>query len=247
MLPLDSDRWAGLAQAYGGAADVPQMLRDLALDPSDGVWERLWSSLCHQGEVYPASYAAVPHIVRIAVELPVKEQTPYWVFVGSIARGSLDWTRRPTEELKPDFDAALARAGPAILQVLKGRPGDELETLYLLEALAAIRGCGALMDVLEGVRNEEIPTHCPGCEEALYVQVYDDGDLLVTPKSPGGHPDPDRTAVEGGAAREPSKDIRLDDIRSAGWPNRRANRRLPTVSVDSTGRRPARRAGTSSR
>ena len=27
---------------------------------------RLWSSLCHEGDVYTASYAAVPHIVQMA-------------------------------------------------------------------------------------------------------------------------------------------------------------------------------------
>jgi hypothetical protein len=28
----------------------------------------LWSALCHQGDVYTASYAVVPHIVRIALD-----------------------------------------------------------------------------------------------------------------------------------------------------------------------------------
>jgi hypothetical protein len=43
------------------AAD-PRPQRNISTDP----WEPLWSSLCHQDDVYAASYAAVPHIVAIA-------------------------------------------------------------------------------------------------------------------------------------------------------------------------------------
>src|SRR5258708_7117705 len=32
--------------------------------PSGGRWFHLWSALCHQGDVYPASFAAVPHFVQ---------------------------------------------------------------------------------------------------------------------------------------------------------------------------------------
>lgn len=63
-----------MQHAYGDAADVPEMLRALASStkPKSGSqaepWFSLWSSLCHQGEVYTASYVAVPHIVQIASE-----------------------------------------------------------------------------------------------------------------------------------------------------------------------------------
>jgi hypothetical protein len=72
MLPLNDPRWNDLQHAYGGAADIPELLR--ALETSTGPkksyqdepWYSLWSSLCHQGDVYTASYAAVPHVVEIA-------------------------------------------------------------------------------------------------------------------------------------------------------------------------------------
>lgn len=72
MLSLDDPRWSKLRHAYGDAADVPDLLRTLAgstgpkANCEDEPWFSLWSSLCHQGDVYTASYAAVPHIVRIA-------------------------------------------------------------------------------------------------------------------------------------------------------------------------------------
>jgi len=74
MLSLSDPRWKELRHAYGEAADVPSLLQALATStgPTSGYqaepWLSLWSRLCHQGDVYTASYAAVPHIVRIASE-----------------------------------------------------------------------------------------------------------------------------------------------------------------------------------
>src|SRR4051812_28866036 len=74
MISLDDPRWSDLAHAYGPASDIPALLAALASNwaPSTGPeaepWFTLWSSLCHQGDVYTASYAAVPHIVEIAME-----------------------------------------------------------------------------------------------------------------------------------------------------------------------------------
>ena len=72
MLGLDDPLWAELTHAYGGASDIPDLLRALAVrtvltkSVSEEPWFTLWSSLCHQGDVYTASYAAIPHIVDIA-------------------------------------------------------------------------------------------------------------------------------------------------------------------------------------
>lgn len=69
MIPLESPRWNELRDAYGPATQIPNLLRELQSDPrpkassTDEPWFSLWSALCHQGDIYPASYAAVPHIV----------------------------------------------------------------------------------------------------------------------------------------------------------------------------------------
>jgi hypothetical protein len=73
MPSLDSPAWQHLLHAYGPTTDVPDLLRQLAeslgphLSYKDEPWYSLWLSLCHQGDVYIASYAAVPHILRIAL------------------------------------------------------------------------------------------------------------------------------------------------------------------------------------
>ena len=72
MIELHDPRWEKLSHAYGSAADTPELLRQLAGATGPNIrydsdpWFTLWSSLCHQGDVYEASYAALPHIVEIA-------------------------------------------------------------------------------------------------------------------------------------------------------------------------------------
>src|SRR5690348_7315894 len=71
MLSLESPVWQRLTHAYGKASDVPGLLARLSANTApansykDEPWLSLWSSLCHQGDVYTASYAALPHIVQI--------------------------------------------------------------------------------------------------------------------------------------------------------------------------------------
>jgi hypothetical protein len=73
MLALDDPYWAEITHAYGSASDIPGKLRQLAKstaqskDHKSEPLQSLWSSLCHQGDAYEASYAAVPHIVQIAL------------------------------------------------------------------------------------------------------------------------------------------------------------------------------------
>ena len=71
MLALNDPRWATLTHAYGRSADIPALLSKAREDARPGhqsgtTWFSLWSALCHQGDAYTASYAAVPHLVRMA-------------------------------------------------------------------------------------------------------------------------------------------------------------------------------------
>ena len=66
MLSLDDPRWSTLLGGYRipydprGALAALQQGRDV-----DAAWQELWNGLHHQGDVGEASYAAVPHLVRI--------------------------------------------------------------------------------------------------------------------------------------------------------------------------------------
>jgi hypothetical protein len=65
--------WSALTHAYGPAGDIPALLSSARRAPAprdyrDEPWFTLWSSLCHQGDVYSGSYAALPELVTIAEE-----------------------------------------------------------------------------------------------------------------------------------------------------------------------------------
>jgi len=89
MLALDSLFWSELRHAYGGATDIPALLRQLSSFPSessyqDEPWLTLWSSLCHQGDVYSASFASVPHIVSALTADPLRASMSYFLLPASI-------------------------------------------------------------------------------------------------------------------------------------------------------------------
>jgi hypothetical protein len=65
----DAIDWVGHEGAYGPATETPQILRAIAsADPqtaADGRFE-FYSSLHHQGTVYPATVLAAPFLVELA-------------------------------------------------------------------------------------------------------------------------------------------------------------------------------------
>ena len=76
MLSLSEKRWDELTHAYGPASDIPEIISSLSgfteyKDYTSEPYYSLWSALCHQGDVYPASYAAFPHLINFC-ELNLK-------------------------------------------------------------------------------------------------------------------------------------------------------------------------------
>ncbi len=173
MLALDDPRWGELRQAYGPADGIPEILRTLERGDSvsggaEDVWDDIWSSLCHQGTVYTASYAAVPHIVRIGAAVPLADQNKFWAFVGAVAV-STDAAPVP-EFLRPAYEEAVQRAELHALDCF--RPGiDEESAWWLLIAVAGLRRLTSIEDALQGLLSEEICTSCPRCGIDLYVST----------------------------------------------------------------------------
>lgn len=84
MLSLNSPRWQELEQAYGTAADIPGLLEQLESLPKDDgksdPWFAIWSALAHQGDVYSASFAAVPHVIAALSKSPSTAHESYFHF-----------------------------------------------------------------------------------------------------------------------------------------------------------------------
>jgi hypothetical protein len=64
-MDLDNPQWPYLLGGYRVPYDPRKALLALEQGETDAAWEELWSELHHQGDVGEASYAAVPHLVRI--------------------------------------------------------------------------------------------------------------------------------------------------------------------------------------
>ena len=81
---MESIKWDELEHAYGEASDIPQLLEQLESYPSFESYDEepfytLWSSLCHQGDIYSASYSAVPIIVSLIESAPDKVSYNYFL------------------------------------------------------------------------------------------------------------------------------------------------------------------------
>ena len=66
MLSFDDNRWNNLTGGYRMKCDPRPLLAQLESEQTREVaWHELWEELHHQGDVGEASYASVPHLVRI--------------------------------------------------------------------------------------------------------------------------------------------------------------------------------------
>lgn len=75
MLGLDDPRWKELLGGRKLPFDASHLLSEL--ERGDDVWHELWDGLHHQGDVGDASYAAVPHLVRIAETFEQRDWNVY--------------------------------------------------------------------------------------------------------------------------------------------------------------------------
>jgi hypothetical protein len=152
MIPLDSPRWSELEHAYGAADDIPPLLRQLESFPvSSGdsePWYTLWSSLCHQDDVYPASFAAVPHIIRVLATDPARASFSFFQLPAciEIARAR-DAFPSPTDLRQPYFDS-LERL-PALVGAAATREWDENMLCCALSAIAAAKGSPSVANAVQ--------------------------------------------------------------------------------------------------
>lgn len=151
MLSLDDSRWSELQHAYGDAADIPELLSQLAGLPSsennNEPWFSIWSALAHQGDVYSASFAAVPHVIEALASAPLKAdfsyfQFPAWVEVCRIKKGV-----SVPEDIAPAYFKSLARL-PALVAAAASRQWDEGFLCCALSAVAAAKGQPAIAEAV---------------------------------------------------------------------------------------------------
>jgi hypothetical protein len=143
MLSLDSPLWSELRHAYGVASDTPALLSELqSLPESTGEsepWFTLWSSLAHQGDVYSASFAAVPHVVRALATAPTSASSTYFQFPAWVEICRQNHGTPIPPELEEAYFSALAEL-PGLVAAAASRPWDADFMSCALSAIAAAKG-----------------------------------------------------------------------------------------------------------
>ncbi|MBN8843176.1 MAG: hypothetical protein J0H88_08000 [Sphingomonadales bacterium] len=146
MLSLDDSRWTTLTHAYGSAADIPDLIRSLAQAPApqddarSEPWFSIWSSLCHQDDVFDASYAAVPHIVDIACRSDGPVDFSFFQLPASVevARRNGRGPALPAD-LAEAYDHSLEKLADCIARH-RHEAWDEATLLSVLAAQAVAKG-----------------------------------------------------------------------------------------------------------
>ena len=116
MLSLDDPRWATLPGGYRRPCDVRPLLRGVESQSDvSPVWKQLWDALYHQGDVGEASYAAVPHLVRIHRERELLDWNTYALVAAvEVAREAKGNPALPNW-LESGYSEAIAQLGEAAL------------------------------------------------------------------------------------------------------------------------------------
>src|SRR5271170_4614157 len=117
MLSLDDNRWNNLTGGYRMKCDPRPLFVQLESEQTrETAWHELWEELHHQGDVGEASYAAVPHLVRIYRK-----------------RGVIDWNTYAIVAV-----IELARDGATNPEVPQWLKEDYLQSIRELAEVAAV-------------------------------------------------------------------------------------------------------------
>jgi len=159
VLSLQSARWSELQHAYGSAADTPALLERLReLPKSIGEaepWFTLWSALAHQGDVYSASFAAVPHVVAALAMAPGRADASYFQFPAWVEICRAKNGVEVPEDLRASYFEALARL-PGLVAQAGDRPWEPGFAACALSAIAAAKGHHAVAEAVLEMSSPEV-------------------------------------------------------------------------------------------
>jgi hypothetical protein len=151
VLSLDSHRWAELKHAYGAAANIPALLRQLGELPSSKndaePWFTLWSALAHQGDVYSASFAAVPHVVHALASAPSRADHSYFQFPAWVEICRAKTQVEIPEDLRGAYFESLAQL-PALVAAASNRSWEPDFLACTLAAVTAAKGQPAVAEAV---------------------------------------------------------------------------------------------------
>jgi hypothetical protein len=139
MLSLDDKRWENLEGGYRIRFDPRSMLSKLETsNDTEAAWQELWEGLHHQGDVGTASYAAVPHLVRIYRKRGMIDWNTYgMVAVIELARDN-DKNPAMPKWLEVNYlHALLDLAEVGAVQILQTKNIEEIRAILCVLAISA--------------------------------------------------------------------------------------------------------------
>jgi hypothetical protein len=140
MIAFDDKQWDGLKGGYKQPYDPRPVLRRLETESdTEEAWAELWEELHHQGDLGEASYAAVPHLVRIQAQ----GSSANWNFYALVSTIEIERHRRGNPPLPAWLTESYREAWVRVLEIGcrdLGRTNDPLATTAILGALALAKG-----------------------------------------------------------------------------------------------------------
>lgn len=209
VVPLDSPRWKTLGHAYGAAGDVPDLIRAIEAEKmpnyrDGGAWFEVYSSLYHQYSTYSATYAALPHIVRIIDTGTLGQRIAVMCLVGEIqVHGHAEETI--PSDLIPEFESAIVATKTSSLKILR-----EAVQSAITDATGSNWTLGNLLLAFGGLRYPQsgfvvqlnylvcegwnVEADCPSCGERMVAELRENG--IATLRLNGrGYTEPASTKV----------------------------------------------------
>ena len=139
MLKLDDKRWQSLEGGYRTPFDARPLLSNLDTNKdAKTTWHDLWEGLHHQGDVGEASYAAVPHLVRIYRKGGVIDWNTYAIVaVIELARNRGRNPEVPKWLEEDYFQAIRDLAAVGAEEVLETKNSEEIRAILSILAIFA--------------------------------------------------------------------------------------------------------------
>jgi hypothetical protein len=138
MLSFDDNRWNDLTGGYRMKWDPRPLLAQLESEQTrDTAWRDLCEQLHHQGDVGEASYASVPHLVRIHRKGFLDASNTYAIFaIIELARGEGTNPKVPNWLEEDYFGAIRELPDIAAAEISRTQEPDAIRAILGVIALA---------------------------------------------------------------------------------------------------------------
>jgi hypothetical protein len=176
MLDLDSPVWASVPASCDMTSVLTVELLRQVWTGDDTAYAELYNQVCHQFTVGAIAYLAVPHLVEVARERPLKRRIWPLSIVGTVAAARVAYSQSAAdlrEEWRTEYEAANDAATKLAAEALNHTGWEASESQELLATLAALHGHSNLAIHLF-MSGGDTRLSCPACGE--YIEFGENAD-----------------------------------------------------------------------